>query len=600
MSENKDWQLEEELAQAKPSLDGIRRVGSFLRPYRKPLAGALAMEVVWCLSYLLGPHLVRLAVDEYLVPGAFEGLVVVGLLYAGNAVFRAVWIGLELRLLTRSGQRILGDLRRAVFDHVQELSMRFFDKNQQGRIISRVDRDVDALEGVIVWGPVASLSAVLLLLMGIGSMVYYDWRLTLVVVACVPTLVISSEVFRRAGMRAYREARAALSRVTAHYAESINGMRVIQASTQEGRSVSQGSGLIAKMRRAAVRTIRIWSAYLPVVAMHYGISGAVLLGVGGRLVLAGEVTLGELVAFILLLEYVFSPVEDLGELYNDLLSASAAGERIFQVLDTEPDVRDRADALRLDELRGRMSFENVRFRYDRDLPEVVQGVSFSVEPGQTVAVVGHTGAGKTTVVGLLCRFYDVSGGAVKLDGHDVRDVRLESLRRNVAMIPQDGYLFSGTVMENLRFGRPEASDAELIEAAKRLGAHEALAALPGGYGAEVGERGAKLSHGQRQMVCYVRALLSEPAILVLDEATSALDSATERTLQEALARLSEGRTTVIIAHRLSTIRNADKILVFDQGRVVEQGRHRELMDLGGCYARLYADYSLTPQAWMNA
>ncbi|PIP81785.1 MAG: multidrug ABC transporter ATP-binding protein [Elusimicrobia bacterium CG_4_9_14_3_um_filter_62_55] len=592
MTEKKDWELEEELARGRLSTGLLKRSGRFLAPYRRQIVVGLLMEVGWCFSYMAGPHLVRIAVDEYLVPGAFGGLALICALYAANTVARAFWVGREIRMLVGAGQRILGDLRRAVFEHLQTLSMSYFDRTQQGRIIARVDRDIDALEHPLIWGPVSAVSTVFLLTLSIGSMLYFDRRLTAVVVLCLPSLVLSSEVFRRIGLRAYREARSTLSRVTAQYAESINGMKVIQACVQEPRSLREGDGKIAAVRRAAEWTIRVWSAYIPVISLHYGISGAALLFFGGRGVLAGQLTLGELVAFLMMLEFVFEPIEEMGQLYNEVLGASAAAERVFQVLDTKPQIVDHARARALTSVQGWIGFDNVRFRYRGDLPWVLHGLSFTLEPGTTTAIVGHTGAGKSSLAGLLCRFYDAQEGVVSVDGRDIREIEMESLRRSVAMIPQDGYLFSGTVLENLRFGRPDASDEEIVAAARELGAEEILRALPDAFATEVGERGSRLSHGQRQAVCYVRALLADPRILIFDEATSSLDALTEKTLQRAFGRLSGGRTTVVIAHRLSTIRDAGRILVVDAGRIVESGTHAELLAGGGHYARLYSDYAL--------
>ncbi len=595
-----DWQLEEELARAKLSASALGRLAGFLAPYRRQVAAALAMEVAWCLSHLAAPLLVQRGIDRTLGAGDLRALAVLCAVYAANALGRAWLVGKELKLLTGTGQRMLGDLRRAVFDHVQGLCMGFFDRTQQGRIIARVDRDVDALERAVIWGPVTVVSAALVLTLAMAAMAHYDARLALAVAACVPSLLVVSEAFRRAGLGAYRRTRADLSRVTAHYAESINGMRVIQASGREAESVAAGRGLIRASRDSAFSAVRVWAAYLPAVSLHYGVCGAAVILWGGRLVRSGDLSVGGLVAFLMLLEHVFQPIEELGELYNELLSAQAAAERVFQVLDTEPSVVERPGARALAAPSGRVDFDAVRFRYGPKAPWALDGVSFSVAPGETAALVGHTGAGKSTVVSLLCRFYDVVEGAVRLDGVDVRDLTLAALRRHVGVIPQDGFLFSGSVMENLRFGRPEASDDELVAAAGRLGAHGLLSALPEGYATQVGERGARLSHGQRQAVCYVRALLAEPRVLILDEATSSLDAAAERTLQEALRRLSAGRTTIIVAHRLSTIRAAERILVFEGGRVVETGDHRSLLAGGGAYARLYADYCLSPAGWRDA
>lgn len=595
-----EWMPEDELSKARLSGRALGRLAERLLLYKGEVAAALAMEVVWCVSHLAGPLMVQRGVDRYLGRGELGALAALAGLYALNTLGRAVWVGYELKLLTRVGQKVVADLRRAVFDHVQGLCMGFFDRTPHGRIIARVDRDVDGLERALIWGPVTLVSGGLVLLLALGAMARYDWRLTLVVLAGAPTLLLSSEAFRRLGLAAQREARERASRVTAHTAESIGGMRVIQAAGREAESLAAGRGHIRGLLEASLKAVRVWSAALPVVGLHYGATGAAVLYFGADLVRSGELTVGALLAFLMLIEHVFQPVEELCDLYGELLSAQAAAERVFQVLDARPSVLERPGALRLRAAQGRVDFDAVSFRYGPESPWALREVSFSARPGETTALVGHTGAGKSTVVSLLCRFYDAVEGSVRLDGRDVRDLTLDTLRAHIGVIPQDGFLFSGTVLENLRFGRPDAADAELFAAAKALGAHELLAALPAGYATEVGERGARLSHGQRQAVCYVRALLAEPRVLILDEATSSLDAAAERTLQEALRRLSAGRTTFVVAHRLSTIRNAERILVFEGGRVVEGGTHRGLLEARGAYARLYADYALTPEGWMKA
>ncbi|MBI3270672.1 MAG: ABC transporter ATP-binding protein [Planctomycetes bacterium] len=608
-----DLDIEEELAQRKLDRRTLGRLGAFLWPYRWPIGLTLTMEAGWVAAVLCEPHLVKVAIDDKIAHGDVDGLlVVVGLLVLTGLV-RVTLDVIELGIMWWAGHRVLADIRRAVFEHVHSLSMRYFDRTRQGRIIARVDRDVDTLERPLVWGPLTVVSCTLRWLLALSMMLWYDAALCGVVSLTLVPLLVATEVFRRRGMRAYRRVREALARVTAHLAESVSGVRVIQAFGQEARNLETFSGHVREHQAEVQRAAYVWSAYHPAIGLTHGLAAVLVLAVGGAWCASGRMGVGELSAFVLLLTSFFGPMEWLGDLYNSALFGAAAAERIFLLLDTPPEIVDRPGAAGLPRLAGGIRFENVWFRYDRPAANAEAGagadahapaeaqawtvreIDFEAVAGQTVALVGPTGAGKSTIVNLLCRFYEPTRGRVLLDGHDLGACTLESLYRQIAVVPQDAFLFEGTVLENLRYGRPSATEAEARACMERIGAGWLLEKLPGGLGARVGERGTGLSAGERQLLCVARALLADPAILVLDEATSALDTRSERALQHALAVAGRGRTAVVIAHRLSTIRRADLILVVTDGRIVERGTHRELLAAHGAYAEMVKAYARAPR-----
>ncbi len=586
--------LEEELAMAPPSRKLLRRIIDFAKPYRRLFAQMLVLELLFVCARVAGPHIVKRLIDhgipEHDTPELISLTSALVVLYLFCWLFDFV----QFRINMTAGQRILNDLRRAVFRHVQFLSMSYFDKTKAGKIISRVDRDVAAMEHPMVWGPLTVLNGTFYLILSGISMAYYSWKLCLVIVAIVPPLLVASEVFRRKGIVAYRRCRESLAVLTANVAESISGIKVTQAFARGAKNLLFYSDLAerhaARVREAAV----VWNLYSPFVRSLYVIATSVIVLYGGRLVLSGEIEVGVLAAFVLYLGMFFGPIFEFSALFNEILHGSSAAERVFQLLDTQPQVRDRPGATPLPEIRGRVELDHVWFRYKKDDSEnpnwILEDVSLEVEPGEMVAFVGPTGAGKSTIINLLSRFYEPERGRVLVDGRDIAEHTLDSLHSQMGMVLQENFLFSGSVLENLRYARPAASREEVEALARELGAQALIERLPKGYDTPVGERGTSLSQGERQLICFVRALVANPRILIFDEATSSVDTATEDRLQRALWRLVEGRTSFVVAHRLSTVRHANRIFVVDGGRIVESGTHRDLVRSGGRYAEMHREY----------
>jgi ATP-binding cassette subfamily B protein len=491
-----------------------------------------------------------------------------------------------------TGERMLADLRNLLFRHLQRLSLGFYERNRAGVIISRLTNDVEALDQLVTDG-VTSLVQNTLTLVGTAVVLFFlDWRLALASLTVMPLMALATAWFRKRSGAAYRRVRETLGAVTATLAEDIAGMRVLQSFTRERSARENFRRVSDRYRESNMETVVLNGVYFPFVDFLSSAATAVVLGYGGWLAFHGHVSIGTLVAFLGYLSNFFDPVQQLSQLYNTFLSAVAALDKITDLLDEEPEVRDAPAAVDLDEARGHVAFENVRFAYGRG-PEVLHGIDLDVAAGTTVALVGHTGAGKSTIAKLLARFYDPTGGRITIDGVDLRTVTQASLRRQLGIVPQEGFLFAGTVAENIAFGRPGATREEIASAARAVGADEFVSRLEDGYETQLGERGSRLSLGQRQLVAFARALLADPRILILDEATSSVDIGTERKIEHALRRLLHGRTAFIIAHRLSTIRDADLIVVLEHGRVVEQGTHDELLARRGLYLSLYGDWAET-------
>jgi ATP-binding cassette subfamily B protein len=488
------------------------------------------------------------------------------------------------------GERILADLRNKLFGHLQHLSLGFFERNRAGVIISRLTNDVEALDQLVTDG-VTSLVQNTLTLVGTAILLFIlDWRLALATLAVIPLMSVATVIFRVRSTRAYRAVRERLGLLTATLAEDIAGMRMVQAFTREDQNIENFRTVAERYRESNMQTVVLNGWYFPFVDLLSSIALAVVLGYGGHLYFQGSLTLGTLFAFMLYVQNFFDPVQQLSQLYNTFLSATAALDKIMDVLDEDPTVLDAPKAIELPEVQGRVDFEDVRFSYGTG-PEVLHGLTLDVLPGTTVALVGHTGAGKSTIAKLLARFYDPTAGRITIDGYDLRDVTQSSLRRQLGIVPQEGFLFAGTVTENIAFGRPDASPEDVVSAAQAVGAHEFIMRLEDGYETQLQERGTRLSLGQRQLVALARALLADPRILILDEATSSVDIGTERKIEQALRLLLAGRTAFIIAHRLSTIRDADLIVVLEHGQIVELGSHDELMERRGLYTSLYGDWA---------
>jgi ABC-type multidrug transport system fused ATPase/permease subunit len=570
-----------------------RRLGILFRlarPYPGRTLLALATLLAFTLTALLPPYLAKVAVDDGVLAGDLATLtiVVVAFVAAGFAAF--VLSGLQTYLTGWVGERALADLRIRLFRHLQRLSLGFFERNRTGATVSRITNDIEALDQLLTDG-LSSLVQNGLVLVGTAVVLFLlDWRLALATVIVLPLMAGATAWFRARSNRAYRRVRERLGLVTATLAEDISGMRVVQSFTREPASQTSFRGINDAYRAANYETVVLNGIYFPAVDVLSSVATAIVLGYGGWLVVDGSLTAGTLFAFTLYLSNFFDPVQQLSQLYNTFLSATAALDRIVAVLDEEPEIVDSPDADELPRIRGHVRFEHVTFGYG-DLPAVLHDVDLDVPAGTTVALVGHTGAGKSTIAKLLARFYDPREGRITIDGHDLRDVTQASLRTQLGIVPQEGFLFSGTVAENIAFARPGAIRAEIEAAARAVGADIFVADLPDGYDTELGERGFRLSLGQRQLVAFARALLADPHILVLDEATSSVDIGTERRIERGLRRLLAGRTAFVIAHRLSTIQRADVIVVLDHGRIVEQGTHDELLVAGGAYTRLYGDWA---------
>jgi len=562
----------------------------FTRPYRTRTLFSIGSLLLATAFALAPPLLAKYAVDDgirqhdlaklWWIVGAFLlfGLLSWGMSYVQT--YLTGWVG----------ERILADLRNHLFDHLQDLSLGFYERNRAGVIISRLTNDVEAIDQLVTDG-VTSLVQNSLTLLGTAILLFVlDWRLALATLVVIPFMSVASVIFRKRSARAYAAVRERLGLVTATLAEDIAGMRIVQAFTREKTNMRQFREVTERYREANMETVLLNGLYFPFVDLLSTVALAVVLGYGGHLYFQSAITLGTLFAFMLYVQNFFDPVQQLSQLYGTFLSATAALDKIVDVLDQEPELVDRPGALELPRVDGGVAFDGVRFGYG-DGPEVLHGLDLDVPAGTTVALVGHTGAGKSTIAKLLARFYDPREGRITIDGHDLRDVTQASLRRQLGIVPQEGFLFAGTVRDNIAFGRPDASPEEVVSAAETIGANDFILRLEDGYETDLQERGSRLSLGQRQLVALARALLADPRILILDEATSSVDIGTERKIERALRTLLAGRTAFVIAHRLSTIRDADLIVVLEHGQVVEQGTHDELMRAGGLYTSLYGDWA---------
>jgi ABC-type multidrug transport system fused ATPase/permease subunit len=567
----------------------LRALYLLARPYRSRLLLATVSLLAATAASLAPPYLVGRAVDE-VQAGKTALLPWIVLAFVAAGVFGVAFGYAQTYLTGWTGERMLADLRNNLFRHLQRLSLGFYERNRAGVIISRLTNDVEALDQLVTDG-VTSLVQNTLVLAGTAVLLFVlDWRLALVSLAVMPAMAVATALFRKHSGRAYRSVRETLGLVTATLAEDIAGMRVLQSFTREDAAQSNFREIADNYRVSNMRTVVLSGLYFPFVDFLSTAATAVVLGYGGWLAFHGNVTIGTLVAFLGYLTNFFDPVQQLSQLYNTFLSAVAALDKITDLLDEEPEVKDRPDAGELGAITGHVVFDDVRFAYGRG-PEVLHGIDLDVPAGTTVALVGHTGAGKSTIAKLLARFYDPTGGRITIDGADLRDVTQESLRRQLGIVPQEGFLFAGTLADNVAFGTPGASREEIEAAARAVGADDLVAQLEHGYETQLGERGSRLSLGQRQLVAFARALLADPRILILDEATSSVDIGTERKIEHALRRLLHGRTAFIIAHRLSTIRDADLIVVLEHGVVVEQGTHDELLARRGLYMSLYGDWA---------
>ena len=575
-----------------------RRLGVLWRltkPYRPRTFLSVFSLLAATATALAPPLLAKHALDDAIdgTTGATLAVVVILFVAFGLANWGMTYV--ETYMTGWVGERILADLRAQLFGHLQRLSLGFYERNRAGVLISRMTNDVEAIDQLVTDG-ITTLAQSTLLLSGTAFLLLFlDWRLALVTLTVIPFMIIATAVFRSRSSRAYSSVRERLGLVTATLAEDIAGMRMVQAFVREQRATENFRSVARSYRDSNMQTVVLNGLYFPFVSLLATLALAIVLGYGGHLYFQGAIALGTLFAFMLYINNFFDPVQQLSQLYNTFLSATAALDKIIAVLDETPEVLDRPGALPLPHIEGHVRFEDVHFAYGlrggEVGEEVLHGIDLDVPAGTTVALVGHTGAGKSTIAKLLARFYEPTSGRITIDGRDLNDVTLESLRHQLGIVPQEGFLFAGTVAENIAFGWPGASQGDIVRAAQTVGAHDFILRLENGYETQLGERGSRLSLGQRQLVAFARALLADPRLLILDEATSSVDIGTERTIERALRTLLADRTSFVIAHRLSTIRDADLIVVLEHGQVIEQGSHEELLAKQGLYTSLYGDWA---------
>lgn len=595
-----------EIGEARAGRRQLRELTELMRPYRKRVALMFVALALATVAGLAPPILAGIAIDQGIVKGDSQVLVIVVLVYLLSSLILWGSTYAQTYLVGWVGQRALRDLRLRLFDHLQQMSVGFYARRKTGVLISRITNDIQALDQLVSDGIVTLFQASLTLIATMVIMLVIDVKYALVCFAIVPLVLVASLVFRIVSADIYRTTRERISLVTAYLQETISGVMVVRSYGQEDRHVNELVELSEANRDANMRSVMLNAAYFPAVELLNAVGLAVVLLYGGYLTISGDIQVGMVVTFAGLVSSFFDPIQQLSQLYATYQSGMAALDKIFELLSEAPDMADGPDAITLGTIRGEIELRDVWFSYDQDDPSkphansaaipladvtyALRGVDLKVAPGETIALVGATGAGKSTLAKLVTRFHDPQRGAVLVDGHDLRDVNSKLFRGQIGYVPQEGYLFSGTVASNIAFGKPDATREEIEAVARTVGAYEAIAALPDGFDTDVGERGGHLSAGQRQLVAFARALITDPRLLILDEATASVDVQTESRIEDGLRRLLANRSALVIAHRLSTIKRASRIAVIEQGEVVEIGPHDDLIAAGGRYASLYATW----------
>ncbi len=566
----------------------IRQLWVYIQPHALALGASILLQLAQSVIMAIGPYLVKVAMDDGIAAGSFEVLRNTVLLYIALQIVHWVTLYVRIYLMTGAGQEIIYSLREKIFAHLQELSLNFFSHYSVGRIITRAINDVNVVREFIAWTIVAFFRDFFTMSAIVVTMLLMDVKLSLISFSVLPLMILGTVIFRRYARSGYRKVRTAMSWVNSVLAENINGVRVVQSFSREETNYNYFHEVVNRHNLDAnTEVIRIVSIFFPLVDLLGSIAMGLVIWLGGAAVLGQHVTPGVLVAFVLYINRFFDPIRDLSQRYDSFERTMTSGERILGLLAEPVQVQDRADAIELPEIRGEVSFEGISFHYSDSDELVLHDIDLHVQPGELVALVGHTGAGKTTLIKLLARFIDPTQGRILIDGHDIAYVTQRSLRSQMGVVLQEPFLFSSTVNENIRFGRLDASDEEIQAAARAVGADEFIRNLNRAYDTPVGEGGGNLSVGQRQLISIARALLADPRILILDEATSSIDTQNEMLIQEALKVLFKNRTTFAIAHRLSTIMNADRIVVIEDGVIREQGTHAGLLAQGGIYHKLY-------------